>query len=93
VEAVDGSENRLYEHVTNLIKSDQGPCLSFSRVVAENVDIYHKRFRDRQDMVWSGNRTGVRVDRMIRIVNCSSDSNTRSQDCALLQNAGSITHP
>jgi hypothetical protein len=51
VEAVDGSENRLYEHITNLIKSDQDPWLSFSTVAAENVDIYHKRFRDRLDMV------------------------------------------
>ena len=51
VEAVDGSENPLYEHVAQLVKSDQDPWLSFSRVVAENVDIYHKRFRDRLDMV------------------------------------------
>jgi UDP-2,3-diacylglucosamine pyrophosphatase LpxH len=51
VEAVDGSENPLYEHVSRLVKCDQDPWLSFSRVVAENVDIYHKRFRDRLDMV------------------------------------------
>ena len=51
VEAVDGSENPLYEHVSRLVRCDQDPWLSFSRVVAENVDIYHKRFRDRLDMV------------------------------------------
>src|ERR1700722_7450761 len=51
VEAVDGSENPLYEHVSRLVRCDQDPWLSFSRVVAENVEIYHKRFRDRLDMV------------------------------------------
>ena len=51
VEAVEGSENPLYEHVSRLVRCDQDPWLSFSRVVAENVDIYHKRFRDRLDMV------------------------------------------
>jgi hypothetical protein len=51
VEAVDSSENRLYEHVSRLVKGDHDPWLSFSRIVAQNVDIYHKRFRDRLDMV------------------------------------------
>jgi UDP-2,3-diacylglucosamine pyrophosphatase LpxH len=51
VEALDRSENPLYDHVTDLIKVDQDPWLSFSRVVAENVDMYHKRFRDRLNLV------------------------------------------
>ena len=51
VEALDGSENPLYAHVAHLIKDDQDPWLSFSKVVAENVDIYHKRFRDRLNLV------------------------------------------
>ena len=52
VEAVDGSENPLYEHVSRLVRCDQDPWLSFSRVVAENIDIYHKRFRDRLGTSW-----------------------------------------
>jgi len=51
VEALDGRENPLYTHVAQLIKNDQDPWLSFSRVVAENVDIYHKRFCDRLNLV------------------------------------------
>jgi hypothetical protein len=51
VEALDGSENPLYAHVAKIIKNDQDPWLSFSRVVAENVDIYYKRFRDRLNLV------------------------------------------
>ncbi len=50
VEALDGSENPLYAHVALLINNDQDPWLSFSRVVAESVDIYHKRFRDRLNL-------------------------------------------
>ncbi len=51
VEALGGSENPLYAHVVHLVKDDQDPWFSFSRVVAENVDIYHKRFRDRLNLV------------------------------------------
>ena len=55
VEAVDAGENPLYKHVSGLIKGDQDPWHSFSRFVAENVDIYHKRLRDRLNMVRVGN--------------------------------------
>jgi hypothetical protein len=51
VEALDGSENPLYAHVERLVKDDQDPWLSFSRVVAENVDMYRKRFRERLNLV------------------------------------------
>ncbi len=45
------AKNPLYAHVVHLVKDDQDPWFSFSRVVAENVDIYHKRFRDRLNLV------------------------------------------
>ncbi len=45
------AENPLYAHVALLINNGQDPWLSFSRVVAESVDIYHKRFRDRLNLV------------------------------------------
>ncbi len=48
---MDGSENTLYAHVVHLVKDDQDPWFSFSRVVGENVDIYHKRSRDRRNLV------------------------------------------
>lgn len=51
VEAVDGSENPLYAHVERLVKDDQDPWLSFSRVAAENVDTYRKKFRARLNLV------------------------------------------
>jgi hypothetical protein len=51
VEAVDSGENPLYAHVADLVNGDQDPWFSFSRVVAANVDIYHKRFRERLNLV------------------------------------------
>ena len=51
VEALDGSENPLYDHIQHIVKDDQNPWLSFSRVVAENVDMYRKRFRGRLNLV------------------------------------------
>jgi predicted phosphodiesterase len=51
VEALDDSENPLYDHIQHIVKDDQDPWLSFSRVVAGNVDMYRKRFRDRLNLV------------------------------------------
>jgi hypothetical protein len=47
LEAVDGPANPLHNRLAGLINSDQDPWLSFSRVVADNVDAYHTNFRKR----------------------------------------------
>jgi hypothetical protein len=52
VEAVgNGTGNPLYEQVKDLVQPDREPWLTFSRVAAENVDVYHKRFGDRLKLV------------------------------------------
>jgi hypothetical protein len=47
LEAVDGPANPLRNRLAGLINSNQEPWLSFSRVVADNVDAYHANFRKR----------------------------------------------
>jgi len=45
LEAVDGSANPLHHRLAGLINSNQDPWLTFSRVVADNVDAYRTNFR------------------------------------------------
>lgn len=64
VEAVEGdTDNPLYRHLLDLVKFDQDPWSSFARVAAENVDIYHKRFRDRLKLVRQARAARHRVRR------------------------------
>jgi len=51
VETVDGRENPLSKHLVEIVNCEQEPWRSFSRVVAENVDVYHQRFQDRLNLV------------------------------------------
>jgi UDP-2,3-diacylglucosamine pyrophosphatase LpxH len=51
VEALDAPSNALYQQVSSLVKSDQDPWLSFSKVVAKDIDTYHQRFRERLNIV------------------------------------------
>lgn len=45
LEAVDGLANPLHNRLAGLININQDPWLSFSRVIADNVDTYHANFR------------------------------------------------
>ena len=45
LEAVDGPSNPLHHRLAGLINSNQDPWLTFSRVVADNVDAYRTNFR------------------------------------------------
>jgi hypothetical protein len=51
VETVDGRENPLSTRLVEIVRCEQEPWLSFSRVVVENVDVYHQRFQDRLNLV------------------------------------------
>ncbi|MGB7437570.1 MAG: metallophosphoesterase [Candidatus Acidiferrum sp.] len=51
VDTVDGRENLLSTRLVEIVHCEQEPWLSFSRVVAENVDVYHQRFQDRLNLV------------------------------------------
>src|SRR5262249_26063929 len=51
VEAVDAIHNPFYAHVNDIVKSDQDPWLSFSKIVSENLVLYHHRFRDMLNFV------------------------------------------
>jgi hypothetical protein len=51
VETVAGRENPLSTRLAEIVNCKQEPWVSFSRVVAENVDIYHQRFQSRLNLV------------------------------------------
>jgi hypothetical protein len=53
VETADGIKNPLSEQVSRLVDNDKDPWVSFAKVAAASVDIYHQRFRDRLNMVRS----------------------------------------
>src|SRR5262249_26143982 len=51
VETVEGRENPLSTRLVEIVHCEKDPWLSFSRVVAENIDVYHRRFQDRLNLV------------------------------------------
>lgn len=51
VETVGGLGNPLSAYLAKIVNGDQEPWLSFSGVVAETVEVYHKRFRERLNLV------------------------------------------
>lgn len=51
VETIGGRENPLSTHLAEVVNCEREPWVSFSRVVAENVEVYHRRFQDRLNLV------------------------------------------
>jgi hypothetical protein len=54
VETIDGRENSLSKHLAGIVNCRREPWLSFSRVVAMNVDVYHQKFQNRLSLVETG---------------------------------------